>query len=127
MDGAPSLDVADAAVELRRAAGELKVRQLLITPSCSSALRNAESRAAARRHAPAELSPKAQSPWLALSGSRASLRRSAGRARAMERLFALEGSDRSDDDDHGELRGAGLGRGRPARCPRQPFMSDRLQ
>ena len=113
---------AEAAVELRRAAGELTDPELLVLrASCSLARRKRRSAIATprarRTQRAAELSPQAQSPLLALSELARRYGDRTGALRAIDRLFALSGDGRDEHDDPVVvvLRGAGAGRRRPAR------------
>jgi tetratricopeptide (TPR) repeat protein len=94
---------AEAAVELRRAAGDLSDSQSLYY---ASLFLGAEEEALGSRDAAriayeqaARLSPMAQSPLLALSQLARRYGDRNGALRAIERLFALPGEDRDARDD----------------------------
>jgi tetratricopeptide (TPR) repeat protein len=123
---------ADAVVELRRAAGELEDLQLryyaeLFLGAGEETLGNRDAAGAAYTRA-AELSPRAQSPWLALSEL---ARRHGDRPAAlgaMERLFALSENDRGEHDDPWWWYYVVQARDADdlLDAMRQPFLSDRL-
>ena len=94
---------AEAAVELRRAAGDLTDSQSLYYASLflgaeEEALGNRDAARVAYEQA-ASLSPMAQSPLLALSQLARRYGDRNGALRAIERLFALRVEDREADDD----------------------------
>ena len=103
------------------------------TPSCSSARRrealgNRDAARAAYERA-AELSPKAQSPLLALSQLARRYGDRPAALRAMERLFTLPDDDRSEHDDPWWWYYVAQARDADdlLDAMRQPFLSDRLQ
>jgi tetratricopeptide (TPR) repeat protein len=123
---------ADAALELRRAAGELEDPQLLYYAELflgteEEMLGNRDAAHAAYERA-AELSPKAQSPLLALSELARRYGDRPAALGAMERLFAFPDDDRSDRDD--PWWSYYVAQARDAEdllnAMRQPFLSDRL-
>jgi tetratricopeptide (TPR) repeat protein len=94
---------AEAAVELRRAVEALTETQLLYYAALflgaeEGALGNREAARAAYERA-AELSPKAQSPLLAISQLARRFGDRPAALRAMDRLFALPVDDRNEHDD----------------------------
>ena len=94
---------ADAAVELRRAVGDLTDSQSLYYASLflgaeEEALGNRDAARVAYEQA-ASLSPMAQSPLLALSQLARRYGDRNGALRAIERLFALSAEDRDAHDD----------------------------
>jgi hypothetical protein len=124
---------ADAAVELRRAAGELEEMQLLYYAELflgaeEATLGNRDAAGAAYARA-AELSPRAQSPWLALSELARRYGDRPAALRAMERLFVRPDNDRSEHDDPWWWYYVAQARDADdlLEAMRQPFRSDRLQ
>jgi tetratricopeptide (TPR) repeat protein len=124
---------ADAVVELRRAAGELEDPQLLYYAELflgaeEETLGNRDAAGAAYTHA-AELSPRAQSPLLALSELARRYGDRPAALRAMERLFTLSGDDRSEHDDPWWWYYVAQARDADdlLDAMRRPFLSDRLQ
>jgi hypothetical protein len=94
---------AEAAVELRRAVAELTERELvyfgeLFLGGEEEALGNRDAARVAYEEA-AAISPMAQSPLLALSQLARRYADRNGALRAIERLFALRGEDRTEHDD----------------------------
>jgi tetratricopeptide (TPR) repeat protein len=94
---------AEAAVELRRAAGDLKDNQTLYYASLflgaeEEALGNRDAARVSYEQA-ARLFPMAQSPLLALSQLARRFGDRNGALRAIERLFALASEDRDGQDD----------------------------
>jgi len=94
---------AEAAIELRRAVGELTESQLLyyaelFLGAAEEALGNRDAARVAYQQA-AELFPRAQSPLLALSQLARRYADRGGALRAIDRLFALEEEARDLQDD----------------------------
>jgi tetratricopeptide (TPR) repeat protein len=124
---------ADAVVELRRAAGALEDPQLLYYAELflgaeEEALGNRDAASAAYTRA-AELSPRAQSPLLALSELARRYGDRPAALQAIERLFALPGDDRGEHDDPWWVYYVAQARDAEdlLDAMRQPFLSDRLQ
>ena len=124
---------AEAAVELRRAVAELREPQLLYYAELflgaeEEALGNRDAARAAYERA-AELSPRAQSPLLALSQLARRYGDRPAALRAMERLFTLPDDDRNEHDDPWWWYHVAQARDADdlLDAMRQPFLSERLQ